>query len=134
MVKICGHCGATFVARRKDKKFCNRKCKDSEATRHRIYTDKDRISANKYLRFKTARMRREIVCMLGASCASCGLSEYDVLEIDHVVPFWKVGNVRGNTYKMMKEVYRTKNLDNLQVLCANCHRRKTNTEIRSRVP
>ena len=46
------------------------------------------------------------------TCRICGLREKEIMEVDHIIP---------NAIK--PELY--EDLDNLQTLCPNCHRRKT---------
>ena len=53
----------------------------------------------------------------GYSCRSCGLSDREVLDVDHIEPRRK----RPDLYE---------DLANLQVLCANCHRRKSARQAR----
>ena len=54
------------------------------------------------------RLKPAIRQALGGVCRCCGISDVDCLEIDHID-----GN-RNNTQ-----------IDNLQLLCSNCHSKKT---------
>ena len=58
------------------------------------------------------KLRKEVLHRDGNRCVKCGSTEH--LEVDHIL------NVaRGGTH----------HLDNLQTLCAACHREKTRHEI-----
>ncbi len=82
----CRTCGSHFIAKRKDKVFCNRACKV-----------KNRQGFS-YRRYKMDR------------CEFCGFVAVHPcqLDVDHID-----GNRQNNEP------------DNLQTLCANCHRLKT---------
>lgn len=58
-------------------------------------------------------------------CLDCGESDPRVLEFDHINPAKKLANVSdlihsGKNLQIIKE-----EIEKCQVLCANCHRRKT---------
>lgn len=55
---------------------------------------------------KTAIFRDDSTCQI------CGLREIGLVEVDHIVPVWK----RPDLYC---------SIDNLMVLCPNCHKRKS---------
>lgn len=66
---------------------------------------------------------------LGGKCASCGEADHDVLEIDHINPIH--GQLqRHNSNEIYYQLIDGSN-ENLQLLCANCHRRKTRREMRA---
>lgn len=58
-------------------------------------------------------------------CTQCGEKDFVVLEFDHIDPSTKKHNIstmvsQGTSIRKLKE-----ELDKCQILCANCHRRKT---------
>jgi superfamily II DNA helicase RecQ len=60
-----------------------------------------------------------------AECADCGEPDPIVLEFDHINPTNKLDNIgtlisRGVSKKVLEE-----ELDKCEVVCANCHRRRT---------
>jgi 5-methylcytosine-specific restriction endonuclease McrA len=78
-------------------------------------------------RARAAALRIEAIEALGGCCVieECGEMDPDVLEIDHIVP------VRGRKRPSPRMVYLAVlrgETANLQVTCANCHRRKTRLE------
>ena len=75
-------------------------------------------------------IRIQLIASLGGWCACCGERELDFLEIDHINGGGQMhGNgARARYYKMWAEV-REGRTQNLQILCANCHRSKTRSGI-----
>lgn len=70
------------------------------------------------------RQRLALIDELGGKCACCSESTYEFLEIDHI-------NNNGGQYRktLRKRVLEPSHLrghiEELQVLCANCHRAKS---------
>lgn len=85
----------------------------------------DRLRSRLY--YETKRL--EIIKALGGLCKGCGISDYRVLQIDHI-------NGGGNAERkqLNQSAYHFQVLNNLaayQLLCANCswikrHERKEN--------
>ena len=76
---------------------------------------------------KMANRAKFLKYMEGKCCAHCGEDDIVVLEFDHIDPSTKknsVANLLGQgsytAWKTIKE-----EIDKCQILCANCHRRKT---------
>jgi hypothetical protein len=68
------------------------------------------------------KLRRECIELLGGKCKKCKNDDEDVLEFDHIIPVRDRKIKRRNLYEIKErpELY--------QLLCANCHRRKTKKE------
>lgn len=82
-------------------------------------------------RIKTAlrsrKLRNDAIKYLGGKCVKCGISELEVLELDHILNdgAYQRDIKKQYSYKMWKQILNGERTD-IQVLCANCHRRKTN--------
>lgn len=67
--------------------------------------------------------------LVSGSCADCGLADPAVLEFDHVGP------KRMEVGRLVREAYRlewiTAEIANCELVCANCHRRRTAQRARS---
>jgi 5-methylcytosine-specific restriction endonuclease McrA len=76
---------------------------------------------------KQLRQRQErkefLLENLGHSCSVCGSTEK--LEFDHINPSYK--NSRQSFLSMGLETIRSQ-LDNIQVLCQECHKKKSNAQ------
>ena len=68
-------------------------------------------------------LRTQAIERLGKRCAACGIDDFDVLQIDHICP------IKDRYRNMTKEYRRIRDMDDpyeeFQVLCANCHAKKT---------
>ena len=92
----CENCGTLIKEARNNQKFCSRKCKQKHKRRHRPCPS-DGKQKNRLLK--------------GSYCKVCGPQiayEFCQLDLDHI---------DGNN--------KNYHPDNLQTLCANCHRLKT---------
>ena len=79
---------------------------------------------------RRAAARAHVIEILrSGACTDCGLQDPAVLEFDHVGP--KVTEVG----KLVREAYRLERIKaeiaNCELVCANCHRRRTARRIRS---
>lgn len=72
------------------------------------------------------KKRLEAINKMGGECINCGIDDADVLEFDHIVPVLRRTNgvtTRGDSWK---QVLAHPNPDEIfQLLCANCHTKKT---------
>lgn len=87
---------------------------------------KERYQKNKDYYYRKRRewysnQRKKLVNLLGGKCVVCGETEEDFLEFDHIKPVR--GKREGNSIMQVK-----KHPERFQLLCANCHRRKTSNE------
>ena len=70
---------------------------------------------------------REIaIRLLGGCCMACGMDDPDVLEFDHIQPLHRKTNNIKNKSGASSEIIKRSDRDRVfQLLCANCHRKKT---------
>ena len=80
-------------------------------------------------RKKNRRDRDKVFELLGGKCKHCGIDDYDVLQIDHIKPLRRKDH-KGNTGTALKQAILLGkiSLKKLQLLCANCHQKKTYKE------
>lgn len=129
-MKTCSRCGNlksldSFATRNTTKNTYQSWCRQcfTDYDRERYHDgDKERKDRNKQAIFERAQ---EIVWnALDSGCLVCGESDKMVLEFDHRDPSEKETNISilircSNLTKLNNE------LSKCDVLCANCHRRKT---------
>ncbi len=60
--------------------------------------------------------RYEVILRDGAKCRHCGHNKSEHLSIDHIIP----RSLGGKDY-----------VENLQILCLRCHRKKTKQDIKN---
>jgi 5-methylcytosine-specific restriction endonuclease McrA len=91
--------------------------------------NRDEILAyqTRYASTRTANARARLLKILGPFCAFCGETDDVLLEIDHKAPI-RSRERRGPVPILLALRTGRENPFNLQVLCANCHTRKTKTE------
>ena len=111
--KKCNWCGKDS----RGKKFCTPACQRS------YWNKNDYIVGNKRKRIWERKIA--IVEKLGGKCRECGISDIRVLEINHIDKEKKERPPKReyNWTRRLKEW--EKNMSNLELLCANCHRRHT---------
>lgn len=77
--------------------------------------------------------RNKTLEILGGSCKNCGISDYDILQVDHIEPINKDRMNRICNEKLFKKIANgSLSVENLQILCANCHMKKTVAEHRKK--
>jgi hypothetical protein len=127
-IRLCNGCGRLLFGSRFHRgqsrcKDCRREYMRKRGDLHLRQTrrarDKRRAAAREYV----------IQILRSGACADCGLADPAVLEFDHVGPKWtEVG-------KLVREAYRLERIKaeiaNCELVCANCHRRRTARRIRS---
>jgi len=70
--------------------------------------------------------------MLGGKCKNCGIDDYRVLEIDHIIAVRrKADSLTFEVGSRLRQIISngTRDIKDLQLLCANCHSIKTYNEL-----
>ena len=106
---ICKYCGK----KTKQPLYCSDKCR------------KDYWNKNGYALLTKKRVwarKTELIKKLGSKCIKCGISDIRVLDINHKDPSKKERpkDRKYNWTRRFKEW--NKNFNNIELLCANCHR------------
>jgi 5-methylcytosine-specific restriction endonuclease McrA len=97
---------------------------------------KDKKIANEYARkYQNARhqrLRNEALNMLGGKCAVCDIADDRVLQIDHIKPIRRRTNGESSSWRTVSKIHQgLEDINNLQILCANCHMIKSVSELRA---
>lgn len=75
---------------------------------------------------KTFERRFIVLEFLGGQCVECGELDKRCLQIDHIEPILRKFGDTKYGYKTILDIYMDReDTDNLQILCANCHCKKT---------
>lgn len=75
------------------------------------------------------RRRRAVLEMLGGKCRACGEDEEIVLQIDHINPIRRGGRaILSGSNTIGRLLSGSLAPSEVQILCANCHVRKTKKE------
>ena len=95
------------------------------------YADKEKQKKFQRDHFANKNLIRRITVIefLGGSCVRCDESDFTCLQFDHIKPILRAGeNVRAGKV-LIQDIYMDReDLEGLQVLCANCHMKKTYQE------
>ena len=97
--------------------------------RNRIYRREYMMARGQKMREKAVKhynkVREYLFNILGSKCAVCGYDKYRcALDIDHINPALRLKRIKHRSIDSWTQL-KHENLDNLMVLCANCHRAKT---------
>lgn len=95
------------------------------------YADRDRQRRFQRDNIANKNLVRRIIVIefLGGQCVRCGEDDYKCLQIDHIKPILRVKNKVYPGQKVVLDTYMDREcIENLQILCANCHMRKTYQE------
>lgn len=87
---------------------------------------KYRQSAKGKLAIERARLRVPLINILGGKCVMCGFDNIIALELDHINGDGKLDRKTFGRYGTLRYYYNNQDKlkENIQVLCANCHRIK----------
>lgn len=130
-VKHCTRCDAehsvfAFSPNRANRSGLQSACRDSSnrADKARYHGSEETRArsiafATEYLR----RVRDEALDLLGGRCVRCGEADRVVLDIDHIDGSGHVDGRNRGGLKLVRKV--RANPGQFQLLCCNCHRRKT---------
>jgi len=136
LFKICKEC---YYEKRKERYRQDSKFREISKERSKIYWRKNREKClQKYKEWyrknwdklrlqrvtKINLERESLIKMLGGKCKVCSIKDFIVLEFDHIKP---ILNAERNFSNILREV--KKYPEKFQLLCANCHRRKTLNEL-----
>lgn len=92
-----------------------------------MYKDKDSERAGARRAYR--KYRNKVIVLLGEKCVSCGIEDRDVLQIDHIVPIKKMARERPANNRFFHMIINGSfEKAELQLLCANCHMKKSVTE------
>ena len=114
--KECEICFKRFMvplSRSKSSKYCSRKC--FNISKKNNTGEKN----NNWVGGSWLYVRRLILIEQDYTCQVCGLREPDIMEVNHKLE-------RSSHPELSRDK------DNLEVLCPNCHRRKTNIFLKSK--
>ncbi len=79
-----------------------------------------------YKRNQYERNRKNCLILLGGKCVNCGISDFDVLQIDHKIPILKSSKERVPQISLYFKILNGSiDKELLQILCANCHMKKS---------
>jgi DNA-directed RNA polymerase subunit M/transcription elongation factor TFIIS len=126
--QICNGCGRMLLA--SDFHQGQARCKECRREyireRGKLHRQQTRRARDK----RRAAARAYVLSVLGAGrCADCRLADAAVLEFDHVGP------KRAEVGKLVREGYRLNRIkaeiEKCELVCANCHRRRTAARVRS---
>lgn len=131
----CPHCkqdkpdgdfykAALNVGRRGRSSWCKMCTKAQTRDRKRANPERYKGEAE-YARNYYRASRAEAVAALGSCCVRCGLDDVMVLQIDHVNGDGYKNNRSGVNYSEIRSIARKEGLERFQLLCANCHIKKT---------
>jgi hypothetical protein len=126
--QICNGCERILLA--SDFHRGQSRCKECRQEYMRQRGDLHRQQSRRARDKRRAAARAHIIQILRSGlCADCGLADPAVLEFDHVGP------KRMEVGKLVREAYRLERIKaeiaNCELVCANCHRRRTAGRIRS---
>ncbi len=133
----CKPCWTIAVQARKARKEANNpEAKQIRLKYHRDYYHESSVEGKKKWRAAAKKtyhdLRNEIITGFGAACAQCGIDDVDVLQIDHI--FGGGGRRRrelgtNKEYRIIRDRMNNKKdfqiFRDIQLLCANCHHKKT---------
>jgi transcriptional regulator with XRE-family HTH domain len=126
--RACGGCGRTLDTAQFHRG--QSRCKDCRQEYMRERGDLHRKQSRRARDKRRAIARAYVLDLLRTNvCTDCGLADPAVLEFDHVGP------KRMEVGKMVREAYRLSRIkaeiENCELVCANCHRRRTAVRARA---
>jgi 5-methylcytosine-specific restriction endonuclease McrA len=104
--------------------MCNKPIKD-KAVYCSVQCRRNYWNKNDYHLLKKKRIwvkKEELIKRLGGQCKKCGITDMRVLDINHIDRSKKIRPKKGRYSWGHRFKEWLKNIDNLELLCANCHR------------
>jgi 5-methylcytosine-specific restriction endonuclease McrA len=80
------------------------------------------------VREKQQEVIKALQALLGGKCVNCGITDYRLLDFDHINPLTKTMNISQKLHLPFEEL--AAEVAGCQLLCPNCHRLKTIEEKR----
>jgi hypothetical protein len=88
-------------------------------------TQEKLLKKNKDKRYRQG-LRLKAIELMGGRCSVCLIEDHDVLEFDHITPLLRKTSGIKSKGETAAHVIRDQDRDkNFQLLCANCHTKKT---------
>lgn len=109
----CAICGSIVKSDEKHKIVCSEEC----YIKYRKLDDQKRSQTKME---KARKLRLKLIGILGGKCVDCGLSDVRVLQFNHKDRTLKV-RTPSAMLTWRRYVYYEKQIDNLELVCANCH-------------
>lgn len=111
--KICAICNSPLGKWKH--KYCSSSCQTKSKYRYQ----------GEYHKNKDRKLRKRVLTFLGDKCIKCGITDFRVLQIDHIngngYQEQKVNNWGGhNTHRYYYHILEVKG-KGYQLLCANCN-------------
>lgn len=133
-MKQCVRCGKNktldqFLQRNRSKGKRHSYCKEcNKQALKKHYQNNKEYYKRRNLKRKKANRVKVLTYLETHPCVMCGESDPIVLDFDHIKPEtkeWTMARLiaEGHAWERLE-----KEIDKCQVLCANCHRRKTAKE------
>lgn len=92
--------------------------------------EKQKEYQRKWQQARNLAVKLAVVKMMGGECVRCGIKDFRVLQIDHIRPILRK-NGGSSATNMTRLIHRgIVPLNEVQLLCANCHSVKTYEEDR----
>lgn len=89
--------------------------------------------ARKYQNNRHQRLRDEALTLLGGECVKCNNKDRRVLQIDHIKQIRRKQSGTSSSWKTVDKIHQgLEDIQNLQILCANCHMIKSVMEQRAK--
>jgi 5-methylcytosine-specific restriction endonuclease McrA len=92
---------------------------------HALWYQKNKDKLLTKLKTESLILRLSLILKLGDKCVHCSNDDVDVLEFDHIIPLHSKKRKYGNILREVKS-----HPELFQLLCANCHRKKTLEDIK----
>lgn len=125
-----GPAGQLYIQRQKE---ANERLKAEKklARANKVAKTDEQLSQEKLLKKSKDKryrqgLRLKAIELMGGRCSVCLIDDHDVLEFDHITPLLRRTSGIKSKGETAAHVIRDQDRDNnFQLLCANCHTKKT---------